>query len=258
MWDKALIIGVDSSSGMKSYISLSSNPSEVFFCDSAIRSRLGCLGLFLNVAPPSIEDECSRGVSWVLMLEAAWILCCADDGPKRLEDGLLDSRAVVGTEEGISSVSSIEVAREIFLVFFLTPGFPRSAFISTLVSLVIVWADRGFNRVGPVSSGASAPLIIYSCAIGVAFPVFLVLDITRSSLSLLPFVTRPEDGGEDISFLCASEVMGAGRGTCWTGTEGVTLERFGRGIILIFQSWRYPHLQAKCYRQWYVRGDLLS
>ena len=57
------MIGVDSSSGIKSYISLSSKSSEVFFWVSAIRSRLGCLGLFLNVAPPSIEDECTRGVS---------------------------------------------------------------------------------------------------------------------------------------------------------------------------------------------------
>ena len=230
------MIGVDSSSGIKSYISLSSNPSEVFLCDSAIRSRLGCLGLFLNVAPPSIEDECRRGVSWILILEPAWTLCCADDGSKRLEDGLLDSAALVGIEDGISSVSSIEVAREIVLLFFSTPGFARSAFISPLVSLALVWADRGLNRVGPVSPGASAPLIVYSCAIGMLFPVFLVLDITRSSLSLLPFVTRPEEGGENISFTCAGEVLGAGRGTCWTGTEGVTLERFGRGMILIFQS----------------------
>ena len=93
-----------------------------------------------------------------------------------------------------------------------------------------------------MSSGANAPLIVYSCAIGVLFPVFLDLDITRSSLSLLPLVTRPEDGGENICSSCAGEVMGAGRGTCWTGTEGVTLERFGRGIILIFYSWRCPHI----------------
>ena len=258
MWDKALIIGVDSSSGIKSYISLSSNPSKLFFCDSAIRSRLGCLGLFLNVAPPSIEDECRRGVSWILILEPAGILCCADDRSKRLEDGLLNSAALVGIEDGISSISPTEVAREIFLIFFSSPGFARSAFISTFVSLALVWADRGLNRVGPVSSGASAPLIVYSCAIGVLSPVFLVLDITRSSLSLLPFVTRPEDGGDNISFSCAGEVMGAGRGTCWTGTEGVTLERFGRGIMLFFQSWRYPHIQAEFNRQRYVRGEFLS
>ena len=117
------MIGVDSSSGIKSYISLSSSPSEVFFWDWAIRSRLGCLGLFLNVAPPSIEDECRRGVSCTLIPEPAWMLCCADDGPKRLEDGLLDSAALAGFEDGISSVSSIDVAREIFLVFFSAPGF---------------------------------------------------------------------------------------------------------------------------------------
>ena len=105
-----------------------------------------------------------------------------------------------------------------------------------------VWADGGLNRVDPMSSGANAPLIVYSCAIGVLLPVFLVLDITRPSLSLLPFVTRPGNCGENISSFCAGEVMGAGRGTCWTGTEGVTLERFGRGIMLIFHSWRYPHL----------------
>ena len=252
------MIGVDSSSGIKSYISLSSNPSEVFFWDWAIRSRLGCLGLFLNVAPPSIEDECRRGVSWTLVAEPAWILCCADDRPKRLEDGLLDSAALVGIEDGTSSVSSIEVARETFLAFFSSSDFAWSAFLMITESVARVWAEGGFDRVDAMSPGANAPLIVYSCAIGVLLPALLVLDITRPSLSLLPSVTRSENCGENISFFCAGEVMGAGRGTCWTGTEGVTLERFGRGILLIFHSWSYRHLEDGYCRQWYVRGEFLS
>ena len=160
------------------------------------------------------------------------MLCCTDDGPKRLEDGFLDSTALVGIEDGISSVSSIEAAREIFLGFFSFPDFACSTFITTFRSVDCVWADGGLDRVDPMSSGASAPLILYCCAVGVLLPVFLVLDITRPSLSLLLFVTRPENCGENISSFCDGEVMRADRGTCWTGTEGVTLERFGRGIML--------------------------
>ena len=187
------MIGVDSSSGSKSYISLSSNPSEVFFWDWAIRSRLGCLGLFLNVAPPSIEDECRRGVSWTLIPEPAWMLCCADDRPKQLEDCLLDSAALLGIEDGTTSVSSIEVACGIFFASFFSSAFAWSAFLTIVECVARVWAEGRLNPVDPMSSGANAPLIVYNCAIGALLPVFLVLDITRPSLSLLPFVTRPED-----------------------------------------------------------------
>ena len=170
------------------------------------------------------------------------MLCCADDGPKRLEDGLLDSAALIGIEDGISLVSSIGAAREVFLVFFSSPDFAWSAFIKTFNSVDCVWADGGLDRVDPVSSGANAPLIVYCCAIRVLLPVFLVLDVTRPSLSLLLFVTRPDNCGENISSFCAGEIMRVDRGTCWTGTEGVTLDRFGRGMMLIFHSWRYAHL----------------
>ncbi len=170
------------------------------------------------------------------------MLCCADDRPKRLEDGLLDSAALVGIEDGTSSGSSIEVARDNLLAFFSSSTFAWSASLTIVESVARVWAEGGLNRVDPMSSGANAPLIVYSCAIGVLLPVFRVLDIIKPSLLSLPFVTRPEDCGENTPVFCAGEVMGAGRGTCWTGTEGVTLERFGRGIMLIFHSWSYSHL----------------
>ena len=121
------------------------------------------------------------------------MLCWTDDRPKRLGGGLLDSAATVGIEDGTSSVAEIEVAREILLAFFSSSAFEWSAFLTIIESVARVWAERGLNRIDPTSSEVNAPLIVYSCAIGVLLLVFLVLDITRLSLSSLPFVTRPEN-----------------------------------------------------------------
>ena len=110
------------------------------------------------------------------------MLCCADDRLKRLEDGLLDSAARVGIEDGTSFGSSIDVARDTFLALLSLSAFTWSTSLTIVESVARVRAEGGLRCVDPMSSGANAPLIVYICAIGVLLPVFLVLDMTRPSL----------------------------------------------------------------------------
>jgi len=101
------------------------------------------------------------------------------------------------------------------------------------VRVALVLPEGGFKRVFPISSGANAPLMVYSCAIALLPLDPVLFATTRPSLSSLPFVTRPEDAGENMSFcFCAADAVMTG----WTtrrramGADGAIFERFGRGI----------------------------
>ena len=119
----------------------------------------------------------------------------------------------MGIEDGTSFGSSIDAARETFLALFSPSAFAWSASLTIVESVVRARAEGGFRCVDPMSSGANAPLIVYSCAIGALLPLFLVLDITRPSLLSLPLETRPKDCEEYPVFFCAGELVGAVRGT---------------------------------------------
>lgn len=91
-------------------------------------------------------------------------------------------------------------------------------------------------------------------------PLTAVLFATTSpSLSSLVLVTRPDDAGEIVSFcFCAVDAAT----TRWRdiGAEGVTLERFGRGIASILSALmgeeRLVALASNIRRTMVVEGEI--
>ena len=131
------------------------------------------------------------------------------------------------------SFSAFSFARAAFLLASNAAiAFAWSPSLAILDNTALFLPRIGFNRPPARSCGASAPDIVASWGTTPGLVVVVLLFVTNPSLSSLLVVSRPEELWEGFSDCDSAVIDVVGFETRKVGSEGASLLRFGRGIVV--------------------------